>query len=203
MKYEETKVNNERWLNINDLENEIWKDIKDYEGLYQVSNYGRVKSLEKVVIKTYRGNRNHKARILKQSNVKGYLYVKLQKNKQKKNFGVHRLVAEAFIPNPDNYNEIDHIKPITNDECNNCVCNLRWCNHKQNMLDNIETYKNIRAKKVNCYDLDWNYIKTYESILSASKDLKLSEVNIRRCCNGHKHHKRVGKYRFQLIKEVG
>lgn len=96
---------------------EVWKDIPGYEGLYQVSNTGEVKSLN------YRGSGETK--LLKQStNKKGYKRVVLCKNRKKKNHCVHRLVAIAFIPNPDNLPIVNHI-----DECksNNMVSNLEWC----------------------------------------------------------------------------
>lgn len=96
---------------------EVWKDIPGYEGLYQVSNTGEVKSLN------YRGSGETK--LLKQStNKKGYKRVVLCKNRKKKNHSVHRLVAITFIPNPDNLPIVNHI-----DECksNNMVSNLEWC----------------------------------------------------------------------------
>ena len=90
---------------------EEWKSIKDYEGLYEVSNMGRVKSLN------YRNSGIEKILKLNKSK-QGYLRITLNKNGDRKTFQVHRLVAEAFIPNIDNKPEIDHID--TNKE-NNCV----------------------------------------------------------------------------------
>lgn len=182
------------------LLNEEFRDIDGYEGLYQVSNYGRVKSLERYVEKEYRNNRKHKERILSQSKTRDYYYVKLQKNKNKYNVGVHRLMAKAFIPNPNNLPEIDHIKPIK-DGGINTIENLRWCTHEENMLKNETTFQKLKSKPVNCYDLDWNFIKTYRSINYASKQLNLVHSSIRQCCEGHSHHKRVGKYRFKFFKE--
>ena len=105
---------------------EIWKDVKGYEGYYQVSNLGRVKGL--LAIKQYKCGR-----ILKTySNYKGkgYLKVKLYKNTVKKMFYVHRLVADAFLPNPYNYPDINHKDENPH---NNSVNNIEWCNESYNM----------------------------------------------------------------------
>lgn len=99
------RPNSERWLDLQDLPNEEWKDIKDFEGLYQISNYGRVKRLEKI-IKSY--ILNHEYNTIKQKICRcqlkhnKYLGVVLTKNNKKYNKQIHRLVAETFIPNPEN-----------------------------------------------------------------------------------------------------
>lgn len=113
---------------------EIWKDVKGYEGLYQVSNLGRVKSIQ------YFNHKNNKAytrnRLLKPIiNEKGYARVDLFKNKKSKRVRIHRLVAETFIPNMYNLPEINH---IDGNKQNNCIDNLEWCTHKHNMK---EAYK--------------------------------------------------------------
>lgn len=110
---------------------EIWKDIKGYEGLYQVSNYGRVKSLNR-----FRIGRNGKPvkvneRILKPVINYGYCYVFIRNYERKlvKNFRVHRLVAQTFLENPNNYPQINH---KDGNKQNNNVENLEWCTAKQN-----------------------------------------------------------------------
>ena len=104
------------------MEEEIWKSIKSYEGLYEISSLGRVKSLN------YRGT--GKEKVLKNiEDYKGYLMVGLTKNGKQKKFKIHRLVAEAFIPNPEGKPCIDHINTIRND---NRVENLRWVTYKEN-----------------------------------------------------------------------
>lgn len=100
------------------LPNEIWKNIPNYEG-YQVSNLGRIKSLKTNIIRKIQINR------------RGYQHVKLNKNGQYKLLRVHRLVAQAFIPNPHNYEDVDH---IDENQQNNNVNNLRWCTHSQNLI---------------------------------------------------------------------
>jgi hypothetical protein len=110
---------------------EIWKDVQGYEGLYQVSNFGRVKSLGRFVDRLASGHCWKKERILKlHKKHNGYLGVSLLKDGKIKNFNIHRLVAIAFIPNPDNLPQIDHINA---DKTNNNVNNLRWVTAKENM----------------------------------------------------------------------
>ena len=176
--------------------NEIWKDVEGYEGLYQISNYGNVKSIERLAYKQYRGNRKVNSKILKQFKCSGYLCVKLYNKSKCKTVRVHRLVAETFISNKNNYPEVDHIDTNIN---NNNVNNLRWCTHKSNFLDNKLTFKNIKAKPVICYDLQLNYIQNYNSITEASKKLNLNWGSIKKCCDGDNRHKRVGKYRFKYL----
>ena len=108
---------------------EIWKDILGYEGLYQVSNYGRVRSLK-----------YGKEKILKQQiNTDGYLHIDLYKNKKRKNYNVHRLVTIAFLENPNNYPQVNH---KDENKQNNHIDNLEWCDYKYNC--NYGTRKNKR-----------------------------------------------------------
>lgn len=109
---------------------EIWKDVKGYEGLYQISNFGKVKSLERSV------KFGHSKRIVEETllhptdNGNGYKIVGLRKNGKRKNFYIHRLIAEAFIPNPLNLKYINH---IDFNRSNNSVGNLEWCTQKDNV----------------------------------------------------------------------
>lgn len=117
------------------FKNEMWINVPDYEGLYQVSNYGRVKS-----VKRYRKSKNNsisvvEERILKPKQTKdGYLSVALCKDNKLKSHRVHRLVAICFLPNPNNYPVINH-----KDECktNNNVDNLEWCSIQYNSIYSI------------------------------------------------------------------
>ena len=117
------------------MEEEIWKPIKDFEGYYEVSNIGRVRSLN------YK--RTGKGKILKNiEDYKGYLEVVLTKNGKRKQFKVHRLVAEAFIPNPENKPCIDHINTVKSD---NRVENLRWVTYKENS-NNEKTLEKFKGE---------------------------------------------------------
>jgi hypothetical protein len=111
------------------IEKEIWKDIKGYEGLYQVSNLGNIKSLSREII-CGNGRTLSKEKIFKFRNCDGYNRVHLMKYKKEKNLYVHRLVAEMFIPNPNNLPIINH---IDENRSNNHVDNLEWCTQKENV----------------------------------------------------------------------
>lgn len=107
---------------------EIWKDINGYEGFYQISNFGNVKSLARscgTKLKKY----TCKERILKKRKIDGYYTVALYKNGKMKSFKCSRLVAQAFIPNPTNLPCVNH---IDEDKYNDCVSNLEWCSIKYN-----------------------------------------------------------------------
>ena len=109
---------------------EIWKDIKGYEGIYQVSNLGRVKSLARVVVKAYGKEHNLKERIKKSNlNHLGYEILRLHKDAVGKTYAVHRLVAEAFL-NKENGLEVNHIDGV---KTNNKVSNLEYCTRSQNV----------------------------------------------------------------------
>lgn len=151
------------------MEKEIWKDISGYEGLYQVSNLGRVKRLAGISIK----GKDIKERILTVSNHKGYLMITLYKDKKQKTYRIHRLVAEAFIPNPDNKPEVDHINTIRDD---NRVENLRWVTKSENMSNPItkERSSEVRSGE-NSY---W-----YGKHLPEETRQKISEQK-----SGEKHH---------------
>lgn len=103
----------------------------DMNGLYQVSNKGQIKSIDRYVNAKNKSYKLMKSKILKQiKNDRGYTMVDLSKNARRRKIFVHRLVAEAFIPNPNNYNQINHINEFEKD--NNCVENLEWCSCKYN-----------------------------------------------------------------------
>ena len=115
-------MTNEEFLRSVSLEGEEWRDVVGYEGYYMVSSYGRVISLHN----TKRYNLRLKKTYLNQN---GYIYVMLCKNKRKLFFGIHRLIAKAFIPNPNNYTQIDHINGIRTD---NRIENLKWSTYTMN-----------------------------------------------------------------------
>jgi hypothetical protein len=111
---------------------EVWKDIKGYEGLYQVSNFVRVKSLCRKVLSKKKNEpflRIVNERILKMDIRNGYMYVSLSKNSISRKLMVHRLLAISFIDNPENKKFINH---IDGDKLNNSLSNLEWCTSKEN-----------------------------------------------------------------------
>ena len=127
---------------------EIWKDIEEFEGIYQVSNLGRVRSVDRMIIYRTGAKRLTKGTTLSISQNKlGYLQVSLHKEDKMYSRRVHRLVAKAFIPNPNNYKEINHIDGIKE---NNCVDNLEWCDRTYNIkhaIDNGLRKKHYEHKK--------------------------------------------------------
>lgn len=130
--------------------NEIWKDVVGYEGLYQVSNMGRVKSLN-----YWRTGQERLLRLIPSTS--GYLKVKLHRDSKGKWYNVHKLVAQAFIPNPNSKPCIDHINTIRTD---NRADNLRWvtCKENSNNLLTREHIKQLRKKEVFCEDTIYNSI---------------------------------------------
>lgn len=143
------------------------KDIKGYEGLYAITSCGKVWS--------YRNNRF----LCPIYNEQGYLLVDLCKDGEKKRTRIHRLVAEAYIPNPDNLPEVNHKDEV---KSNNCVSNLEWCNTKYN--SNYGTAKQRTAKKlgktVYCVELD----KIFISQSDAARELGICLSQISSVCNG-------------------
>ena len=114
------------------LKKELWKDIPEYEGCYQVSNYGRVRSVDRDVAHTIPGFTQHiKGFVLKGTdNGNGYLVVVLNRDGKRKNHYIHRLVAAAFCENPDKKNQVNH---LDHNRQNNAADNLEWCTQKENV----------------------------------------------------------------------
>ncbi|WP_195921980.1 NUMOD4 domain-containing protein [Lactobacillus crispatus] len=152
---------------------EIWKDIKGYESLYQVSNLGRIKSLP-------RSTTIGRIRKLR-TNHSGYLYFSAWKNGKVKMLSVHRLVAQAFIPNPEELPQVNH---KDENKKNNKVSNLEWCTAKYNT--NYGTGKKRASIKeslsVICIDLQGNEIKIFDSITEAKRQTGAN--NISAVCKG-------------------
>lgn len=111
------------------MQEEVWRDVVGYEGLYEVSNLGRVRSLDRVVAHHTAGKAVRKGRMRKLAFDGHYLNVSLSKDGKTVVRRVHRVVAQAFIPNPDNLSDVDHIDC---DKLNNRVDNLRWCTSAEN-----------------------------------------------------------------------
>ena len=179
---------------------EIWKPIKGYEGFYEVSNMGRVRSLDRFV-----GARNNKLRLLKGKilsfgdNGHGYKTVNLSKNNNTALKYVHRLVASTYLQNIENLPEVNHIDEKLE---NNRVDNLEWCTAKynanygtrneRNRKEKIENY----GKKVSQYDLKNNFIKSYPSLSKVEEENGFCSTSISKCCKGRQRTSYGYKWRF-------
>ena len=190
---------------------EIWRDIVGYEGLYQVSNLGRVRSLGKWIDRKCKGKRWQEEIILKQPLYSGYLYVGLWKNRKLKYYRVHRLVAEAFLDNPHNLPEVNH---KDENKQNNFVyinedgsvnlekSNLEWCDRKYNVNYGTATERRRKtntnhpsySKVVLQYDLNGNFIKEWPSTMEIERQLGFANTHISDCCKGGYFYKERNKW---------
>ena len=171
-------------------EKEIWKDIEGFEGLYQVSNMGRVKSLERTVWDSVRGYyRTVHERIRKPHKVRGgYIQVCLCKDGKKKGYLVHKLVAEAFIqfvPEANVSYEVDHRNTVRTD---NRVANLCYVTSSQNKLNPKTRERNInhpnKSKPVIAIDKITGLIVEFASTMEAERQLGIGQNNICACLKG-------------------
>lgn len=178
--------------------NEIWKDVKDFEDKYAISNYGRIKN--KLT--------NH---IYKLTNKNGdYFRIILYDKNKSKTCLIHRLVAEIFIPNPNNKPQVDH---IDGNKQNNRVDNLRWVTGKENIKNNIEANKfyyvgyynknKINKKgKIIQFDKNMNKKGIYNNAAIASKETGVCSRNILHCVNHKEGRKQAGGYIWLYESEV-
>lgn len=182
-------------------EKEVWKDIKGYEGKYQVSNLGNVKSLLK--------DRNGK--IMKpRANKHGYYQVYLYSDsKTRKMYLVHRLAAQTFIENPDNLPLVNHKDENTS---NNCVTNLEWCTNRYNtcygnaISKAIETRilrnRKTAPKAILQYTKEGSLIKEFKSISDAGRELEIGFGSLWACLNKRYGHKTAGGYIWKYKEDV-
>jgi len=169
--------------------NEIWKDIKGYEGLYQVSNMGRVKSLERTVTRKNGRKLPVKERILQPTkNFNGYLLVNLYDTSSKlKRISIHRLVCEAFHENPKNKPCVNH---IDENKTNNTVCNLEWCTYEENLKHGTRPTRIAKAniknksKPVGQYTTDGKLIKVWQSVSEVQRQLGFTKQSISQAARG-------------------
>lgn len=182
------KEERKRFVKPQEDSNEVWKPVKGYEGIYEVSNIGRVRTL-----------RTNK--IITPKFTKGYCYVRLYKDGKGKQKYIHRIVAEAFIPNPENLPQVNH---KDENPKNNSVDNLEWCTAKYNA--NYGTCKERSLKKrigkiKRCKtvqkDAFGNVVAVYDSIKDASEKTGFFHQNIQACCAGK--GKTCHGFRFEYL----
>ena len=169
--------------------NEIWKDIVGYEGLYQVSSLGRVKSLDRIIIRKNGSRQRVSERVLKAKKNKGYLQVTLSKNKISKNCRIHRVVLQTFKP-VLNMHKLD-VNHKDENTLNNNVNNLEWCTRKYNINygTHNERMKEALSKPVCQYTKDGELIKEWNSTSECGKN-GFNQSAVARCCRGEqKTHK--------------
>ena len=163
---------------------EVWRDVVGYEGLYQMSDQGRVKSLERKVRHWRGGERIQKERILKPiTDHYGYQVVNLYTGGKQKMLSVHRLVCQAFHENPDNKPQVNH---IDENKTNNCANNLEWCTYEENNNHGTRNERSAKAlsKPIGQYTLDGELVKTWSSVSEAQRQTGFSRGNISQAANG-------------------
>jgi hypothetical protein len=189
-----------------ETKNEIWKPIKDYEGLYEVSNFGRVRSVGRWIEIPHPRNPNyvfryfHKGQLISQHiHNNGYMHVILYKERERKGHTnlVHRLVAMAFIPGYQKGMDVNH------KDCNrvnNNVDNLEWMSRRDNLMyagamDRIHKNQRVKVKQLT---LSGELVKIWPSIHRAHLELGIDSKSITGCCRGYYGNKTAGGYRWQF-----
>lgn len=183
---------------------EVWKDIKGYDGQYIVSNLGNVRSLDRYV-NTYHGPRIVLGQILKQYQGRdGYIRVAFSKNQKHKLYMVHRLVAQAFIPNQENKPQVNH---IDGNKRNNRVDNLEWATASENQLHSVRVLGNMpynlppmfgkdnHKTKIVIQMYGNNVIAEYYGTLEAKRKTGINDRSISACCRGEIRH--AGGYEWK------
>lgn len=182
-------------------EKEKWKPIKDFEE-YEVSNYGRVRRCN--FYKNYWGKKKEFVRehiLTPSKHNDGYLHIMLHKGHKYVGKLVHRLVAEAFIPNPHHLPQVNH---KDEEKTNNNIDNLEWCTSKYN--NNYGTRREriskaqkngILSKTVEMYDKKGCFIQDFPSVMEASRFTGICNSGITSCCNGHKHYSQCGGFQWK------
>lgn len=177
---------------------EEWRDIEGYEGLYQVSDFGRVRSLDRMVDGP-QGPRKIKGKLIKLRNHgAGYKMANLWKDNDYKITYVHALVASAFIPNPSKKLEVNH---IDGDKANNHVENLEWCTSKENKIHARDT--GLMDKMIISYSkpvimsLGGVDLAVFASAHEAQKATNISNASVNKCCHGKRNHAGGYQWRFK------
>lgn len=161
---------------------EIWKDVVGYEGLYQVSDRGRIKSICSYVRLQNGELMKKKPHILKLQDRCGYKCVNLFKGGRSHTLNIHRLVAEAFLPNPHRYSVVNH---KDENKSNNSLSNLEWCTHAYNLSYGTAQRRRAVSQGKVVIQLDKNgaFIKRHLTLMDACRDTGINFQNISQCCN--------------------
>lgn len=196
-KKEDYAVNSPRWLSLEDFDGEVWRDVPNYDGLYKVSNYGRVRSLERISINY--GQVIHSKILAATDNGHGYKYVCLCKNGEIKKSYIHRLVATTFIPNPLNLPVINHKDEL---KSNNSIDNLEWCSYEYNNKYGTARFRSYKTRRdngntrgIDMYNKDGVLVKHYECALDLEKD-GISRRAVYGVCSGRSRSYRGCIFRF-------
>lgn len=187
---------------------EIWKPVVGWEDSYMVSNFGRVKSLDRW-IKTGRGGLQFREGVILKGKLDkdGYPHLGLYKNGKCKFFTIHRLVAQAFLPNPNNLPQVNH---KDENKTNNCVDNLEWCNAKYNInygtrnnrISNVQRNDKKKSKPVVQLTLDNKISGIYPSIKEAARQIGIGSTEISKCCKNKPKHNTAGGFKWLFLDEV-
>lgn len=166
--------------------NEVWKRIDNYPE-YEISTNGNVRSIDRILIDTMGRRYNKKGKLISlkcQTNKDGYkqMMVHIWSNKKEHNLIVSRLVAQTFIPNPNNLPQVNH---IDENSLNNNVDNLEWCTCKYNVNYNnlVERRSKNKCRKIDVYDKDLNFLETLSSGIDVSLKYNVSRGMVSMCCN--------------------
>ena len=184
-------------------EGEVWRDVKSFEGLYEVSNKGNVRSVDRI---NHIGRRYSGRTLRPGYSANGYLQVQLCENGIRKNKYIHRLVAEAFIPNPNNFPEVNHMDEVKD---NNDVRNLEWCTSEYN--NNYGTRIERISKKVRAINVETGEVVVFNSTEEAGRK-GYAQSGVAAACKGVYKDSRTGKliggdghtyrgYRWSYIEE--
>ena len=182
---------------------EEWKDIQGYEGIYQISNHGRVRSVDRIGYqKHWQGGQSrylHKGKILRHTfNANGYPIITLTKNGEHKTFTIHRLVAFHFIPRVDGKDCVNHLDANPK---NNHISNLVWCTQSENIQYAYDhgTKTPPHERKVSQFDLDGNFIKEWKSQAEIERVLGIYQANIYKVCSGKR--KQAGGFKWKYTEQ--
>lgn len=191
---------------------ELWKDVEGFGDMYQVSNKGRVKSLDRAVKQRNGSVQIKRGRVMSQTkNHKGYPLISFSKDNKRYSRAVHRLVAIAFVENPEGKPQVNH---IDGDKTNNNSDNLEWVTASENVVHALESglmtpciknakrasniAREVNKKRVSQYGLDGLYIETFESLIEAERKTNVSRKRISEAVRGRQ--KTAGGYVWKYAK---